>query len=79
MSQQTVESILTKAMSDSAFANALFADLESAVTGYDLTAEEVANLKSMSRAEFEKFAAASPEDRKSFGLFGNHNETALVA
>ena len=78
MSQQTVESILTKAMSDSAFANALFADLDKALAGYDLTAEEMSSLKSMSRADFEKAANGSPEERKSF-LMSNHNETALVA
>ena len=45
MSQQTVESVLTRAMSDTAFADALFANPEKALTGFNLTAEEIANLK----------------------------------
>ncbi|MCK6568855.1 MAG: Os1348 family NHLP clan protein [Anaerolineales bacterium] len=53
MSQQTVESVLTRAMSDAAFADSLFANPEKALTGFDLTAEEIASLKGMSRAEFE--------------------------
>ena len=76
MSQQTVESILTRAMSDAAFADSLFANPEKALTGFDLTAEEVAKFNSMSRADFEQFKNASPEERKSFG-YGNHNETML--
>ena len=75
MSDQSVESILTKAMSDPAFADLLFSDLEKAVTGYDLTAEEIGNLKNMSRAEFDKAANGSAEERKSFGFRINHNET----
>ena len=79
MSQQTVESILTRAMSDAAFADSLFANPEKALSGFDLTAEEIANLKAMSRAEFEKYSKATPEERKSFGIGFNHNETALIA
>ena len=78
MSQQTVESILTQAMSDPAFANSLFANPDFALSGFDLTAEEISNLKSMSRADFEQYAKATPEERKSLG-WGNHNETALIA
>lgn len=87
MSQQTVESILTRAMSDAAFAESLFANPEKALTGFDLTAEEVANLKGMSRAEFFN---ATPEERKSMlkacqvrdpetgtCVDPNHNETML--
>ena len=77
MSDQSVESILTKAMSDPAFADLLFSNLEKAVTGYDLTAEEIGNLKNMSRAEFDKAANGSTEERKSFGLRYNHNELIL--
>ena len=84
MSQQTIESILTRAMSDATFAEALFANPDSALTGFDLTAEEVASLRSMSRAEFEN---ASPEQRLSMIKVctrtdgtcteSNHNETML--
>ncbi len=63
MSAQSVESILSKAMSDAAFADALFADPEKALAGFDLTREEIASLKNLSRAQFE---AMTPEERKSF-------------
>ena len=78
MSAQTVESVLSKAMSDAKFADALFADPEKALAGYDLTAVEIANLKAMSRADFEKqYASGTADERKSFGIHLNHNETAL--
>ena len=68
MSAQSVESILSKAMSDAKFADALFADPEKALTGYDLTSDERAKFKSLTRAHFE---GMSPEERKSFG--GHHS------
>ena len=76
MSSTSVETILTRAMSDNAFANRLFSNPEKAMAGFDLTAEEIANLKGITRAEFDKFAMSSPEERKSFG-YGNHNQTIL--
>ena len=62
----TLEPILARAMSDIAFAEALFADPENALAGYNLPADEIAKFKGMPRADFEDFASASPEDRKSF-------------
>jgi hypothetical protein len=62
------ETILTRAMSDGAFANLLFTDPDKALADYELTAEEVASLKGMPREEFDQFAQASPEERKSFGV-----------
>jgi hypothetical protein len=61
-----IESILSRAMSEPAFADMLFANPEQALTGYELTAEERTSLQSMSRADFGKLSAASPEERKSF-------------
>jgi len=72
----TIETVLSRMMSEPAFAQQLFADAEKALTGYDLSAEDVTQLKGMSPADFEAFASASPEERKSFG-WQNHNETAL--
>ena len=77
MSANSVESILSRAMSDAGFADQLFANPDQALTGFDLTAEEVGNLKALSRAEFDRVAASSPEERKSFGLTTNYNQTAL--
>ena len=62
----TLETILARAMSDIAFAEALFADPENALAEYNLPADEIAKFKGMPRADFEDFASASPEDRKSF-------------
>jgi len=77
MSTQSIESILSRAMSDAAFADLLFSDPERALAGYDLTADEAAGFKAMSRADFA--AAPALEERKSFGISSkpNHNESAL--
>jgi len=78
MSAQSVESVLSKAMSDAAFADALFADPEKALAGYDLTAEEKANFKKLSRAEFNKAMDGTPEERQSFASIAmNHNPSRL--
>jgi hypothetical protein len=77
MSEKTVETILTRAMSDASFAETLFANPEKALAGYDLTSDEIANVKGMSRADFDKYSSVSPEERKSLGHGINHNETAL--
>lgn len=80
MSAESVETILSRAMSDPAFADLLFSDADQAIGGYDLTADEVANLRGISRADFAALATAAPEDRRSFALFGTdyqHNETIL--
>ena len=65
MSAETVDTVLAKAMSDAAFAEALFAKPDEALAGYDLTEEEMKSLKGMSREDFDKFAMAAPEERKS--------------
>jgi hypothetical protein len=65
MSTEAVESVLSRGMSDTAFADTLFANVEKALAGIDLTAEEVEKFKSISRADFDSILA-SPEGRKSF-------------
>jgi hypothetical protein len=60
-----LETILTRAMSDPTFADLLFADVEKALSEYELTADEIATLKSMSRAEFETLDA---ENRRSMSV-----------
>ena len=76
MSTKTVEEILSRAMSDATFADALFADPAKALEGLDLTAEEAASFKDLHREDLNKMAHASLEERKSFG-WNNHNESAL--
>ena len=53
----TVEAILFRALSDLEFANLLFTQTEQALADYSLTAEKIAQLKSMSRVDFEMLAA----------------------
>ena len=60
----TLETVLTRMMNEPAFADAVFTDAAAALADYQLSAEELANIKAMSRAKFENLA---PEDRKSLG------------
>ena len=59
----TIETILSRAMSEPDFAQQLFADADQALIGYDLTAEELIQVKSISHT---KFSAMALEERKSF-------------
>ena len=88
MSTNSVETVLSRAMSDAAFAEELFANPEQSLAGYDLTAEEVAKFKNMTRAELNAMAGLAPDERKSMSfswgmksdgriIDPNHNETAL--
>ena len=61
----TIETILSRAMNDDAFAEQLFTDAETALAEYDLSADEVEKLKGMSRAQFD---AMPPDERKSMSL-----------
>ena len=65
----TTETILTRMMNDSVFANAVFADAERALAGYDydLSTEEIAKFKGLTRTQFDALVAI-PEERKSFGI-----------
>ena len=62
----TLETILTRMMSDAEFADQLFANTEKALAEYSLSAEEFSRLNNISRADFDKFASTVPEERKSF-------------
>jgi hypothetical protein len=66
MSTSSVRDILSRAISDEAFAALLFSDAERALAGYELTPEERLKLKNMDRVEFDRFAEASPEERMSW-------------
>jgi hypothetical protein len=61
----TLETILIRAMNDTAFADHLFTDAETALAEYALSADEVLKLKGLSRAQFD---AMPPEERKSMSL-----------
>jgi hypothetical protein len=68
MSAASVETVLSRAMSDSVFAEQLFANPDQALADFELTADEAATFKGMARTDFEKLIQASPEERKSFGI-----------
>jgi len=76
MSTKGIETILTKAIEDPKFADALFADPEKALAGFDLTAEEIAKFKDFSRAQFDEIALGN---RKAFSVIINEIVTVVVA
>ena len=61
----TLETILSRAMNDPAFAEALISQPAEALAEYDLSAEELEIFKGLPHVDFENFAAVSPEERKS--------------
>ena len=62
-----IENILERMITETTFAESVFADAEKALAEYDLSFEEVARFKNLSRTDFESYASTSPEERKSFG------------
>ena len=62
MSAKGIQEVLSRAMTDTAFAKSLFTDTENALKGYDLTAGEIAEFRELSHTEIESMDA---EDRKS--------------
>jgi len=58
----TIETILTRMMNDSAFADTVFVNAASALGEYDLTPEDLAQFKRISRAQFDEMQA---DQRKS--------------
>ena len=67
MSTNGIEAVLSRAMSDNTFANQLFANPDQALVGFELTAEEAATFKGLSRAEFSSLISL-PEERKSMSV-----------
>ena len=70
-----IEAVLERMMADEDFARRVLEDANGALAGSGLGAEDMAALASMTRADFTQFASATPEERKSFGHTGQHNET----
>ena len=65
-----LNTILTRMMSEPEFTDAVFGDADKALAEYNLSTDEIAKFRNLSRADFEAFASASPEERKSFALTG---------
>ena len=78
MSASSVQAILSRAISEAAFTELLLRDPERALSAYELTADEIVTLKSMSRADFDQWTSVLPKERKSFGLW-NHNESTIAS
>jgi len=79
MSAKTIESILDRAMSDASFAAQMLLHPRETLASYDLSSDEIQRFESLSKADFQAFSQASPDERKSFGFLRllNHNETVL--
>ena len=67
MSAETVQSLLARAMAEAEYRELLFSDPDKALAGHDLTADELATLKNLPRAEFDKAMTGTLEERRSFG------------
>jgi hypothetical protein len=66
-------------MADSDFADLLLSDPDEALSGYELTAEEVAALKEMALNEIAEQRKHLLEPRKSWGTpFGDSASTAYI-
>jgi len=70
-----IEDVVTRAMSDSAFANAIVMDPESALAAYSLSTDEITLFREMTRIDFQAFLSAHLEERKSFSMGHSLGET----
>ncbi len=61
MSKEALQAVIGKAVLDSEFREALFADPDKALEGYELTEEEVAALKVIDAETMESFAGGLDE------------------
>ena len=68
MLTKDIQAILARAMSDRAFADALFADTDQALAGYALTADEIIKLKRLFSLQADGHTSAAPEKCKSFTI-----------
>ena len=61
----TITIILNRMINEPAFAEALIATPEKALAEYNLPADEIAQFKGLSQADFEALASQAPEERRS--------------
>jgi hypothetical protein len=61
MSLQAVQTVIGKAAVDRAFRDVLFSKPDEALAGFDLSADEVASLKKLSREKFDAVAGELEE------------------
>ncbi|MGD8474849.1 MAG: Franean1_4349 family RiPP, partial [Anaerolineae bacterium] len=70
MSKEAVEKIVGRAVLDSQFREALFADPDEVLGEYELTQEEVAALKAIDFETMESFAGTLDDRISKVGLIG---------
>ncbi len=68
MSKEAVQTVIGRAVTDAAFRQVLFAEPEKALTGYDLSRDEIAALQALDAEEMAAFAG-SLEARISKSMF----------
>jgi hypothetical protein len=68
VSAKVVETILTRAMCDAHFAALLLEHPAQALTGYNLTADELAKFERLSHADLEVFSATLTEEHASLNF-----------
>ena len=61
MSKEAVQAVIGKAVTDSKFREALFANPDKALAGYDLTEDEIAALKKIDAETMESLAGSLDE------------------
>jgi hypothetical protein len=61
VSKKAVQEVIGKAVTDSEFREALFANPDEALAGYELTEDEIAALKSVDAETMESFAGSLDE------------------
>ena len=84
MSEETVQEVIIKAVSDPEFRELLFSDPDKALDGYELTEEEVESLKHVDRDSFEENLSELEErvsrvgmnPLSSLGVQGNLQQTS---
>ena len=74
MSQENIQTIIGRAVTDVEFRNALFADPDAALGGYDLTAEELANLRAIDFETIESFAGTLDDRISKASMFGMQSQ-----
>jgi hypothetical protein len=79
MSKEAVEKVVGKAVLDSEFREALFADPDKVLAAYDLTEDEVAALKAIDFETMESFAGTVDDRISKIGLFALTGTVAQLA
>ena len=74
----TITVILNRMINEPAFAEALIATPEKALAEYNLPADEIAQFKGLSQADFEALASQAPEERRSLATASNNSGHMIV-